>query len=128
MTTERHPDIEVYVKNSSARALINWLASISENISDVKSRGLSHEFSCTLDGADIPVLIEERVVGKAWISIWFNSSQTPWQIDLDCAKAITAALDVQTRCIVDGWQEGDEPDEWWRVTGDGAEKMIWKTE
>lgn len=128
MTTERHPDIEVYVKNSSPRALINWLTEISEDLSVVKSRGASHEFSCTLSGVSIPVLIEERVVGKPWLSIWFNSAQTPWQVDLDCAKAITEALNVQTRCIVDGWREGDEPDEWWRVTSEGAEKIIWKTE
>ena len=128
MRNERHPDIEVYVKNSSARALINWLSEISDSVSEVRSRGASHELSCSLNGVTIPVLIEERVVGKPWLSIWFNSSQTPWQIDLECAKAITEALDVQTRCIVDGWNEGDEPDEWWRVTAEGAEKIIWKTE
>lgn len=125
--SERHPDIEVYVKNSSARALIAWVTEISEAVTEVKTRGLSHEFNCTINGVDIPVLVEERVVGKPWISIWFNSDQTPWAVDLECATAITQALDVQTRCIVNGWSEGDEPDEWWRVTADGPEKIIWTT-
>lgn len=126
--TERHPDIEVYVKNASARALIAWIESISDTVSAVKTRGLSHELHCTLAGMEIPVLIEERVVGKPWISIWFNSDKTPWAVDLECATAISAALNVQTRCIVGGWSEGDEPDEWWRVTSEGAEKIIWTTE
>lgn len=128
MTLERHPDIEVYVKNSSPKALIDWLDTISDSMSEPVTRGLSHEIICTFHGEDVPVLIEERVVGKAWISIWFNSDKTPWNVDLDCAKAISTALNTQARCIVNGWQEGDEPDEWWRVTIEGVEKIIWNTQ
>lgn len=129
MTQERHPDIEVYVKNSSVPALVNWLRSISESASEVKTRGYTHELQCTLQGQPIPVMIEERVVGKAWISIWFNSDQTPWAQDLECAKAITQALDVQTRCIVNGWSESeDEADEWWKVTAQEIEKVVWNTQ
>lgn len=128
MTLERHPDIEVYIKNSSPKALIEWLSSISEHVSEPMTRGVSHEFKCLFNAEEVPVLIEERAVGKAWISIWFNSDKTPWNVDLDCASAISKALNVQTRCIVNGWQDGDEPDEWWRVTTDGVDKVIWDTQ
>ena len=127
MTTERHPDIEIYIKNSSVPALLKWLGERFEDASKVKSRATTHELSVVFEDRTIPVMIQERVVGKPWISIWFNSDATPWATDLDCAKEISETLGVQTRCIINGWQEGDEPDEWWRLENGQQEKVIWNT-
>lgn len=129
MTTERHPDIEVYVKNSSPKALFIWLDGVCESIRMISSQPGNYKLECVFkNGASVPVMIEDNVAGKSWLSIWFNSDRTPWAIDLDCAREISRALQVQTRCVIGGWQEGDDPDEWWRVTADSAEKIIWKTE
>jgi hypothetical protein len=29
---------------------------------------------------------------------------------------------------VSGWQEGDDPDEWWTTNGSEIEKIIWHTD
>ncbi len=127
MTTDRHPDIEVYIKDASIPAILKWLEHRSDHIETHETRGLIHELVAKIDAINVPVMIQERAVGKAWISIWLNSSETPWDQDIDCAKEISQRLNVQTRCIVDGWQEGDEPDEWWKIDNGQQEKINWKT-
>lgn len=127
MTVERHPDIEVYVKNGSVPQLIDWVQTQSSQIGPLNSAGNNHQFSAEINGHVIPVMIQERVAGKGWLSIWFRSDQTPWATDLECAKAISNALDTQTRCILNGWSEGDEPDEWWLIEQGNQEKILWRT-
>ena len=127
MSETRHPDIEVYVKECNGKQLTEWLASIAENLSTPKTSKDTTQLTATLNGVEIDVLIQERVVGKAWTSIWFDSAETPWLQDLDCAKQIAADLDTQTRCIVGGWEEGDDPDEWWKVHKGNEEKIVWAT-
>lgn len=127
MTTDRHPDIEVYIKDSSMPAILKWLEHRSDRIETSETRGLIHELVAHIGAVKVPVMIQERAVGKAWISIWLNSSETPWPQDIDCAKEISARLNVQTRCIVEGWKEGDEPDEWWKIDKGEQEKITWTT-
>ncbi|MBA4503163.1 hypothetical protein [Marinobacterium marinum] len=124
----RHPDIEIYIKGRSMDQILAWLQARCEGLQPQHSGGGSHAFNATLDGTRIPVMIHEKAVGKAWVSVWFRSQATPWLQDLDCAKEAAAALDTQVRCIVSGWQDGDDPDEWWKVEGDGVEKINWRTE
>ena len=127
MSEQRHPDIEVYVKESNAQQLFDWL---SAHIGEVSAPILGKDnLKTTLiyQGQTIPVLIQERVVGKAWTSIWFDSHATPWATDLDCARKIAKALDTQTRCILSGWKEGDEPDEWMKIYRDQEEQITWQS-
>jgi len=128
MTEERHPDIEIYVKNRAVADIEAWLNNCFEQLSDISHKGLIHEYQATLNGESIPVLIHEKVVGKAWVSVWFNSDQTPWQKDLDCAVQASADMETQIRCIASGWNTGDEPDEWWKVENGNQEQIIWRTE
>jgi len=127
MSEQRHPDIEVYVKECNALQLYDWLKS---NVGDVSPPHKSKDnikTTLTWQSSQIPVLIQERVVGKAWTSIWFDSDETPWATDLDCARQISKELSVQTRCILSGWNEGDEPDEWMKIHNDHEEKISWQT-
>ena len=73
------------------------------------------------------MLIQQRVIGKAWSTVWFDSSETHWATDLECAHQIAKAMETQTRCIASGWQEGDEPDEWYKVHQGVEEKIVWNT-
>lgn len=126
MSQERHPDIEVYVKNCPVSEIEAWLGTLG-TVTSVFSQGLTHEYSVELDNHDIPVLIHEKVVGKAWTSVWFKSDKTAWETDLDCARAAALGLDTQIRCIAGGWSDGDDPDEWWKLD-QGTETLIqWVT-
>ncbi len=124
----RHPDIEIYIKNRSLEQILAWLRERCDSLEAQHSSGGTHAFKAVLDGVKVPVMIHEKAVGKAWISVWFRSDATPWVRDLDCAEEVAKSLDTQVRCIVSGWQDGDEPDEWWKIEGSEVEKIHWRTE
>ncbi len=124
----RHPDIEIYIKSRSLDQIIAWLQTRCDSLKPLHSSGTTHAFNAVMDGVKVPVLINEKAVGKAWVSVWFRSDATPWVRDLDCADEVAKALDTQVRCIVSGWQDGDDPDEWWRIENGNTEKISWRTE
>lgn len=127
MTDQRHPDIEVYIKNRPLEAVLDWLGQRCDSVQTQNSVGGTHALEIVIEGTSVPVMIHEKAVGKAWISIWFRSDATPWVRDLDCALELSAALDTQVRCIASGWSEGEDPDEWWRVENGQSEKIQWQT-
>lgn len=58
----------------------------------------------------------------------FESSQTPWATDLDCAQEVARALQVAVRCSVGGWQEvqGDaDADRWLEVKDGQVSEIRW---
>lgn len=124
----RHPDIEIYIKNSSVEAICAWLAKRFEQLEPIGRKGLLHQYQARYQGHDFEVLINERAIGKSWIIVWFQSDKTPWSIDLDCAREASTELHTQVRCIASGWQEGDDPDEWWRVDKGKEQKIKWSTD
>lgn len=127
MTDERHPDIEIYIKNRSLDEIETWLRQRFDALDTDFSQGTVHEYKASLSDASVPVMIHEKVVGKAWTSVWFKSDATDWAKDLDCALQAAQELDTQIRCIASGWADGDEPDEWWKVENGEQEKIHWHT-
>lgn len=126
MSEQRHPDIEVYVKERTAQQILEWVQTLGTLTTD-KSTKESIKFKLLISDVEIPVLIQQRVIGKAWSSVWFDSSETPWATDLECAHQIAKEMQTQTRCIASGWQEGDEPDEWYKVYQGVEEIIVWNT-
>lgn len=127
-TETRHPDIEIYIKNRSLEQILEWLNDRADGLKIHNSVGGTHSLTAFFSDQRIPVMIHEKAAGKAWISVWFRSDATPWIRDLDCAQEIAQAMNTQVRCIVSGWQDGDDPDEWWRIEGSEIEKITWRTD
>lgn len=127
MSDQRHPDIEIYVKDRTVDQLLDWLATLGSSLSPAFEQGPTHEYTLMINDLKIPVLIHEKVAGKAWNSVWFKSDQTPWEKDIDCAKEASRSLETQVRCIAGGWQTGDDPDEWWKVIEGEATLIQWQT-
>lgn len=126
MTDQRHPDIEIYIKSRSIEDVENWLASLG-SLEKTKSQALTHEYQLQLNGQNLALLLQEKVAGKAWSSLWFKENLTDWPQDLDCAKAASDAMATQIRCIASGWQDGDEPDEYWKVENGQVEQIVWRS-
>lgn len=126
MTDTRHPDIEIYVKDRSLNAILDWLNSYSSEPSPVSSKGLIHELEVTFPEGRVGVMIHEKVAGKAWVSVWFKDNLTPWVKDLDCALAASQEMTTQVRCIAAGWDDGDDPDEFWKIENGEQEKIQWR--
>ncbi|MBV1789767.1 hypothetical protein KQ940_17060 [Marinobacterium sp. D7] len=127
MSEQRHPDIEVYIKNCPLETILEWLGERCEEVRTLNSVGGTHALEVCIDRCTVPVMIHEKAVGKAWISIWFRSDKTPWARDIDCAHEVARALDTQVRCIAESWTESNdsEEEEWWRVENGIAEKIQW---
>ncbi len=122
---DRHPDIEIYVKQRSVEQITQWLESTFERLEATGKQGHTHRFTVTYNHVAIPVTVIDRAA-KEFCSVWFDSAQTPWAQDLDCAQQAQQRLNTEIRCIVSGWQEGDEADEWWSVTDQGENKIQWQ--
>lgn len=127
MTEQRHPDIEIYVKNRTQEQIEQWLNSRFGDLQRDFSQGTIHEYRASANGAKVPVMVHEKVVGKAWTSVWFKSDQTDWATDLECALSAASEMETQIRCIAGGWNDGDDPDEWWKVENGEQEKIQWRT-
>lgn len=125
-STERHPDIEIYIKQRSVEQISDWLKQQFDQLKFEHQRGQTYRYSATLSNTQIPVTLIDRAA-KDFSSVWFDSQETAWLQDLDCARQASLQLETEIRCIASGWSEGDEPDEYWSVK-DGEETLIqWRT-
>lgn len=123
----RQPDIEIYLREEHLDALTEWLSSNIGSLQLKPWNELTRRGTLTLNGQAVPLMIVRKAAGK-WASVWFDSAKTPWETDLDCARAICCGLDQEVRCSVGGWSEEqseDDPDRWMKVTADAESDFIW---
>ena len=125
MTTQA-PDIEIYLLNCTREDIESWLTSRFEAFQTGKHHYPIYNYSIHHHGHDIPVMLVENAAEKRFTSLWFNSAETPWPTDQACAEEVFAALHCEVRCAPGGWQEGDEPDLWWRVNAQGEGLITWR--
>ena len=130
MLTDRHPDLEIYIKNQTTQQILDWLKLHCQKVdSQVKSD--NHiELQLQFGQHSIEASLQQKVSGKAWSSLWFKNNQTPWDTDLDCALIAASQMQTQVRCIKASWSDDQssdvEDDHWWKVE-DGEQELInWK--
>jgi len=123
--TDRHPDIEIYVAGISSAQACDWLQTQFSSVTVTSQRGIQTHISARMDQHRVPALVVEKAAGR-FTSLWFDSAATPWITDLDCARAAQHYFHREVRCIVSGWQEGDDPDEWWSVSDAGEQLIRWQ--
>lgn len=122
----RQPDIEIYLKEDFLDELNSWLEQHVGRVelgpwAGTMRRGTLHGETA------IPLMIVRKAAGK-WASIWFESEDTPWATDLDCARAVAAGINREVRCSIGGWEEehGEaNADSWMKVTAEGEEEFVW---
>ncbi len=125
-TTEQHPDIEIYIKSPGVEPVETWLKQRFGTLTRTRQGKLSHHYTTTHEGQQIAILVQEKAAG-AFTSLWFDSAATPWSQDIECAREALAFFNQEIRCIASGWQEGDDPDEWWSVGPEGEKLITWHT-
>ncbi|MFT6430404.1 MAG: hypothetical protein ACJAXR_001631 [Halopseudomonas sp.] len=123
----RQPDIEIYLREEHLDALTAWL---NQQIGPLELKPwheLVRRGTLTCDKHQIALMIIRKAAGK-WASVWFDSAHTPWETDLDCARAIFQGLQEEARCSVGGWsEEEDDPemDRWIKVNASGEVEFTW---
>ncbi|WP_163835030.1 hypothetical protein [Spartinivicinus ruber] len=122
----RQPDIEVYIKTTDLEAILNWLEKHFDNLTATNSHGRSHHYFGMVGPHAVPILIVEKASGRHFSSVWFNSSESPWETDIDCAHDAYKALNIEVRCNGNFWEEGkNNENEWWQINGAGEGPVIW---
>ena len=121
---QRYPDIEIYAQDITFKQVEDWLKQHFTSVEkqqtvNKKSEARSHWL---VDGSE--VISFGNAIGK-FSTIWFKKNNSPWDTDLDCARAASKDLKTQIRCSNSSWQEDLGPEsQWWRVTEDEGEMLI----
>ena len=120
---ECYPDIEIYLAEADIERVGAWLRDVLD-AAPLKSAG-KRKWRCHGHRGQtaIPVLLVENAA-DGFASLWFDSAETPWPRDTDCARDAARALSCEVRCTLGGWQPGDDPDRFWQVLPDGSEGAI----
>ncbi|UAW97690.1 hypothetical protein KEM63_12905 [Halopseudomonas nanhaiensis] len=122
----RQPDIEIYVRDDHVDDLIHWLGREVGDLVLPPGAGLTRK-GVIHTAQPIPLMIVRKAAGK-WASIWFDSDTTPWETDVDCARAVHAATGHEVRCSVGGWTESDgeaDADRWLKINDEGEAEFVW---
>lgn len=123
----QQPDIEVYLKTTNVEAILNWLEKHFSDLTSTNSHGRSHHYFGMVGSHAIPILIVEKAAGRFFSSVWFNSSEAPWENDMDCARDAYKTLNIEVRCNGGFWEDGSgNENEWWQINESGEGPVIWQ--
>lgn len=122
------PDIEIYLLSCSNEKIIEWLQTRFEIIDQKAINSSLTSLKVTIEKTEFEIQILEQAAGKRFTSVWLNSDKTPWQNDVDCAKAAYQALNCEVRCNIASWSESEEqdPDQWWHINQYEEGPFIWR--
>jgi len=125
MSNPRPEDIEIYIANTPARAVLEWLAQRFPDPAPPRPAGKRQwKQELSYQGATLPVLVIEGA-SPGFTSVWFNSPGTPWASDRDCALEAFAHFQCEVRATAGSWKEDADPDEWWCISNSGESSIIW---
>lgn len=123
-----YTDIEIYIFKPQLSDVIEWLKSRFSSLSaDPATPGSSttHHFFAKTDSGAIRITVVEKIA-RSYTSVFFDSPDTPWKTDLDCARDAFRHLQLEVRCCVNSWSPEQNPDEWLSIAADGESVITWQ--
>ncbi len=115
------PDIEIYIKRVSVDDVLAWLRGVFTEVevlrTEPNTRCKIGAMFCT---------ISDQVAKGGYVSVWFESNETPWKTDRDCGRDAYQHFKVEVRCSTGGW-EGEDDGGWFRFTEKGEQVVNWHT-
>jgi hypothetical protein len=125
--TSNYPDIEIYIHAAGTADILDWLKEIYQDITLIKTinGGKSQNFLAQNpdDELKIPILIIENARDN-FSCIWFQSRNTPWSTDLECARTAAEHFNSEIRCSTGSWCE-EPADDWFSITGSHQTLIHW---
>jgi len=126
MRTETFPDIEIYVQEPKLETVESWRNELFSSLAEPKrldkSKLLYTEVNA--EGTEVPVHVVEKAAGKYW-SIWFDSPESGWATDIECARGAFAFFNSTIRCSVGSWEPDQPLDLWWQISKNGEGEISW---
>jgi len=115
-------DIEIYIREPSIKRLLGWLKSelgrVDECPPNQGQKNVQVYRAVDTEPA-IPIIIQLSVEGGPFVGVWFDSDKTPWQSDIECARAAFTAFGLPVMC--DPGPEHDNQDDFYRIDAHGEQ-------
>ncbi|CBL44492.1 conserved hypothetical protein [gamma proteobacterium HdN1] len=118
-------DIEIYAKTNSFEAIETWLTGHFGTLEPIRNTAKTRTFLASWQGQAVEIFLCLNAGKTGYASISFSATGIPWDNDIECARAAYQALATTIRCSESAWQEGDDPDRWYQISGAGEEVIHW---
>jgi hypothetical protein len=115
-------DIEIYIKNIPASSVEQWLQAMGWH---TKASILNRTTTKIIANTDAKTLTILAVSSGKFTSVWFQSDQTPWANDLECARQAWQHFGKEIRASQGGWLEDNKDDRWWQLNEAGETLVDW---
>jgi hypothetical protein len=115
-------DIEIYIREPVLKRVLGWIKSLLGPVEEMpvdKSQPGVRMFRTLEHEVEIPIIIQTGIEGGPYVGIWFNSPHTPWNSDVDCARAAFEAFGLPVQC--DPGPEYSDQDDFFRIDSNGEQ-------
>ncbi len=122
-----YADIEIYLANTELGDIISWLKHRFLSVAldtQATDSATTHHFLAKTETTNVNITIVERIL-DGYSSVFFDSPNTPWEVDLDCARDAHRHLQVEVRCCAGSWSPEQNPDEWLTICQEGETVITW---
>lgn len=113
-------DIEIYIREPVIKRVLGWLKGVLGPLEELpvdRSQPDVRMFHTLEHEPMIPVVIQSAIEGGPYVGVWFDSDQTPWQSDVECAKQAFEAFGLPVQC--DPGPDYDNQDDFFRIDSEG---------
>lgn len=123
-----YPDIEIYLRTDNTECIIDWLSNCFDSVTSARTSGKLIQLIGCLCGQSIPITVIRQAAGEKYTSVTFDSNNTPWTSDLECARAVFRYTGIEVRCSTGSWEEQEElgVKDWWNISEQGECRVSWE--
>ena len=122
---QKPTDIEIYINHVSIEDIETWLVTLFKPVNETSSSGKTTRYRAHIGDSPFVIVVITNVV-ESYSSIWFDSKDTLWENDIECARSAFTQFKQEVRCVENSWQEGQDPDQWYSISDQGENSIIWK--
>jgi hypothetical protein len=92
---ERQTEIEIFIRDCPKARLLVWIENLIGTLGTPNSVGESTTYPSPVG----TVVVTPNVDGGPFQSVKFNTADTPWSTDVDCARQAAKVLGCVVRCV-----------------------------